>query len=273
MRPTEGGRTREAGSKGFEVHPSAIVYPGARLAEGVSIGPFAIVGPHVTLGPGTTVGPYAILDGWTTIGRGNRIGAGAIIGNEPQDLKFRGERTDLIIGDDNIFGEFVTISRGTAHGRGETRIGSRCVLAAYAHVGHDCQLGDGVRLGEAAGLSGHVSVEDHAVVGNLAGIHQFTKIGRFAAVGAHSMVNKDVPPFVVVNGAPARVQGVNQAGLRQAGVPRRVREEIKRAFHILYHAGLTVAAAIAQMEQELPGSEEIDHFIRFLRNADRGICR
>ncbi|MBE3578040.1 MAG: acyl-ACP--UDP-N-acetylglucosamine O-acyltransferase [Limnochordales bacterium] len=255
------------------IHPTAIVHPGAQLGRGVTIGPYAIVGEHVILGDETWVGPRAVVEGWTIVGRRNVIGAGAVIGNEPQDLKFKGEQTWLIIGDDNEIGDLVTISRGTAAGRGETRIGNRCRILAQAHVAHDCQLGNEVVVERGAGLSGHVEVEDLVIIGAHAGIHQFTRIGKGALVQAQAMVNKDVPPYVVVAGNIAHVVGQHLDGIRRAGLSHREAQDVQRAFELLYQAGLNVSQAIEQMEQELGGSPEIDHFIRFLRNAERGICR
>jgi len=255
------------------IHPSAIVHPGAQIGAGVEIGPFAIIGENVEIGDETRIGPHCIIDGWTKIGQGNKIYTGAIVGSEPQDLKFRGEKTYLFIGDDNIIREYATISRGTEGGGGETRIGSNNLVMSYVHVGHDVQLGNNCVIAHATGIAGHVVVEDRVVMGGIVGVHQFTKIGRMAMIGAHSMVNKDVPPYTLVDGDPAKVYGVNIVGLRRNGLSPETRMEIQRAYKILYRSGLNVSQAIEVMERELAGSEEIDHFLRFLRGADRGICR
>jgi UDP-N-acetylglucosamine acyltransferase len=256
-----------------KIHPTAIVDPGAIIGKDVEIGPFSIVGPDVEIGDGTRIGPRVIIEGWTVIGKNNQIYAGSIIGNEPQDLKFKGEKTYLFIGDNNIIREYATISRGTLGGGGETRIGNNNLLMSYVHVGHDCQVGNNVIISHGSGIGGHVTIEDRVVIGGLVGIHQFTKIGRMAMVGAHTMVNKDVPPYVIVDGHPARPYGINIVGLRRNGLSPELRMEIKRAYKILYRSNLNVAQAIEQMEQELAGHEEIDHLLRFLRSADRGICR
>ncbi|NLG84320.1 MAG: acyl-ACP--UDP-N-acetylglucosamine O-acyltransferase, partial [Firmicutes bacterium] len=176
-------------------------------------------------------------------------------------------------GDDNVFREFVTVSRGTEGGGGVTRIGNNNLFMAYSHIAHDCQIGSHVVIANATNLAGHVHVEDRAVIGGMCGIHQFTKIGKMCMVGACSKIVKDVPPYVLVDGNPARVAGINVVGLRRNGVDPQTREEIKTAYRILYRSSLSVEQAIEQMEQQLRGSEEIDHFIRFLRNAERGICR
>lgn len=256
-----------------EIHETAIVAPGATLGRDVSIGPYAIIGEHVVLGDGCRVGPRVVIDGWTTIGRNNRFYHGATIGCEPQDLKFRGEKSDLIIGDDNIFREYVTVSRGTEGGGGVTRIGNNNLFMAYSHIAHDCQIGNHVIMSNATNLAGHVQVEDRVTVGGMCGVHQFTKIGKLSMIGAFSKIVKDVPPFILVDGNPARVAGINVVGLRRNGIEPELRDEIKTAYRILYRSNLSVEQAIEQMEQRLQGSPEIDHFIRFLRNAERGICR
>ncbi len=256
-----------------DIHPTAIVHPNAKLGKNVVIGPYAIIGENVEIGDGCVIGPHVVIDGWTRIGSGNKFYQGASIGCEPQDLKFKGEKTYLYIGDNNIFREHVTISRGTGEGGGETRIGNNNFFMAYSHVAHDCHVGSHVILTNAASLGGHVTVEDRVVIGGLSGVHQFTKVGKMAMIGACTKVIRDVPPFVIVDGVPARVAGINVVGLRRNGYPPEIRDEIKKAYRILYRSNLTIAQAIEQMEQLLQGYPEIDHFIRFLRNVERGICR
>lgn len=256
-----------------DIHETAIVHEGATLGRDVVIGPYAIIGEHVVLGDGCRVGPHVIIEGWTTIGRNNRFYHGATIGCEPQDLKFHGEKSDLVIGDDNTFREFTTISHGTEGGGGVTRIGNHNLFMAYCHVGHDCQIGNHIVMSNATNLAGHVQVEDRAVIGGMCGVHQFSKIGKLAMVGSNTKIVKDIPPFVLVDGNPARVAGVNTVGLRRNGIEPDVRDEIKKAYRILYRSNLGISQAIEQMDQEMQGSPEIEHFIRFLRNAERGICR
>ncbi len=256
-----------------DIHETAVIHPGAVLGRDIVIGPYAIIGEHVTLGDGCRVGPRVVIDGWTTIGRDNRFFHGATIGCEPQDLKFQGEKTDLVIGDGNTFREFTTISRGTGEGGGETRIGSHNLIMAYCHIAHDCQIGSHVIMSNATNLGGHVHVEDRAVIGGMCGVHQFSKIGKMCMIGSNSKIVKDVPPFVLVDGNPAKVAGINVVGLRRNGIDPETRDEIKRAYRILYRMNLGIAQAIEQMDQELKATPEIEHFIRFLRNADRGICR
>lgn len=273
MNPTEISRESKVVPIRRKIHPTAIVDPDAIIGTGVEIGPFTIIGPNVQIGDGTKIGPRVVIEGWTVIGKNNKIYAGAIIGNEPQDLKFRGEKTHLFIGDNNVIREYATISRGTVGGLGETRIGSNNMIMSYVHLAHDCQVGSNVVMSHASGIAGHVTIEDRVVLGGLVGIHQFTKIGRMAMVGAHTMVTKDVPPYIIVDGNPAKPYGINIVGLRRNGLSPQLRMDIKRAYKILYRSNLNVAQAIEQMEQELPGNEEIDHLLRFLRSADRGICR
>lgn len=255
------------------VHPTAIVHPGAQLGVGVTVGPYAIIEDEVEIGDGTTIGPYAMVKRWTKVGARNRIYAGAIIGNDPQDLKYTGEKTHLIIGDDNIIREYATISRGTAVGGGVTRIGSHNFIMSNVHVAHDVQMGDWIVLSHGTGVAGHVTIEDRVRVGGLVGIHQFVRVGAHAMIGAHSMVTQDVPPFFLVNGNPAHAYGVNIVGLRRDGKSPEVRMEIQRAYKILYRSGFNVSQAIEQMERTLTSIPEIEHLLRFLRNAERGICR
>lgn len=273
MKPRETKRDSNVIPIRRKIHETAIVDPNAVIGTDVEIGPYAIIGPHVQIGDGTWIGAGAIIEGWTVIGKNNKIYAGAIVGNDPQDLKFKGEKSYLFIGDNNIIREYATISRGTEGGGGETRIGNNNLFMSYVHVAHDCQVGNNVVVAHGSGIAGHVVIEDRVVIGGLAGIHQFTKIGRMAMVGAHTMVTKDVPPYIIVDGNPAKPYGINIVGLRRNGLSPETRMEIKRAYKILYRSNLNVTQAIEQMEQELPGSEEIDHFLRFLRSAERGICR
>ncbi|MGE5558767.1 MAG: acyl-ACP--UDP-N-acetylglucosamine O-acyltransferase [Bacillota bacterium] len=256
-----------------DIHPTAVVHPNAKLGREVVIGPYSIINENVEIDDFTVVDSHVVIDGWTTIGKYCHIYHGASIGCEPQDLKFKGEKSYVFIGDYNMIREFVTISRGTEGGGGETRIGNDNLFMAYSHVAHDCQIGNHIVIANSVALAGHVVVEDRAIVGGLSGVHQFTKIGKMVMVGGCTKVVKDVPPYIIVDGNPAKVAGINIVGLRRNEVLPEVREEIKKAYRILYRSGLNMAQAIEQMDQELTGSPEIEHFIRFLRNAERGICR
>lgn len=255
-----------------KVHETAVIHPGARIGKDVEVGPYAVIGEHVLIGDGTKIGAHVVIDGWTSIGKNCVFYPGASIGSEPQDLKFRGEKSYVFIGDNTKIREYATVNRATGEGE-ETRIGSNCLLQAYTHVAHNCIVGNHVIMSNAATLAGHVVVEDRAIISGLTGVHQFVKIGRNAMVGGASKVVQDVPPFVIVDGHPARVVGLNSVGMSRAGIGEAARNNLKKAYKILYRAGLTLPQAIAVMEQELESSEEVEHFLRFLRNADRGICR
>lgn len=256
-----------------DVHETAMVSPKAKVGKNVEIGPYTIIGDNVEIGEGTTIGPHVVIEGWTIIGKNNDIYHGATIGEDPQNIQYNGEKTHLFIGDNNIIRENVTIHRGTEEGGGETRIGSNNFIMAYCHVAHDCQLGNNIVMTNSATLGGHVTIEDNAVIAGLTTIHQYVRIGKTAMVGAHSKVVKDIPPYVLVDGSPARVNGINVIGLRRNGVKPELRKEIKRAYKILYRSDYSFSEAVVKMDQELDASEEIEHFLRFLRNVQRGICR
>lgn len=256
-----------------EIHETAIVHPNAKIGRNVVIGPYAVIGENVEIGDNCVIGPQVMIDGWTTIGSGNKFYHGASIGCEPQDLKFQGEKSFLIIGDNNMFRENCTVSRGTEGGGGETRIGNNNLFMAYSHVGHDCQIGNNIVLVNCSALAGHVVVEDRAIIGGLSGVVQFCKIGKMVMVGGQTKIVKDVPPYMLVDGNPARVAGINVVGLRRNGMTPEMRDEIKRAYRIVYRSNLPINKAIETMEQELKGSPEIDHFIRFLLGAEKGILR
>ncbi|NLY56779.1 MAG: acyl-ACP--UDP-N-acetylglucosamine O-acyltransferase [Firmicutes bacterium] len=256
-----------------KIHETAIIDPSAVIGKNVEIGPYSIIGPDVEIGEGTIIGSHVVIQGPTRIGKNNRIFAGAQLGTDPQDLKYNGEVTHLVIGDDNTIREFVTISRGTVDGGGETRVGNGNLIMSYVHIAHDCIVGNNCVFVSGSALAGHVIVEDRVTIGGLAGVHQFCRIGRMTMVGACTKVTKDVPPFLLVDGHPAKVVGINIVGLRRNELPPEVRTEIKRAHKILYRGNLNVQQAIEQMEHELHGYPEIDHFIRFIRNSERGILR
>ena len=259
--------------EGVHIHPTAIVPPEARLAEGVEIGPYAVIGEHVTIGRGTRVGPHAIVDGHTTLGEENEIFAGAVIGSAPQDLKYQGERSYLVIGDRNRFREYVTVNPGTQGGGGKTVIGSDNLVMAYAHIAHDCVVGDHCIIANSAALAGHITLEDRAVIGGLVGVHQFSRVGTLAIVGGCSKVNQDVPPYAMCDGNPARIYGINAEGLRRAEVPEETRALLKRAFRLLFNAGLTFSKAIERVEQEVTACPEVTRLLEFLRTSKRGVCR
>ena len=255
-----------------KIHETAVIYPGARLGRDVEVGPYSVIGENVFIGDGTKIGAHAVIEGWTTIGRDCQIHHSACVGGAPQDLKFKGEKTFVYIGDNTIIREFVTINRATGEGE-ETRVGSNCLIMATAHIAHNCQVGNNVNIANASGIAGHVVIEDRAIISGMSGVHQFVKIGRNAMIGGASKVVQDVPPFVIADGRPARVCGLNSVGLARAGLSEETRRNLKKAYRMLYRSGMKLTDAIAAMEQELDSSEAVDHLLRFLRNVDRGICR
>lgn len=261
-----------ADSRAPGIHETAIIAPGARIGRDVEIGAYTVVGPNVEIGDRTVIAPHVLVTGWTTIGEDCRIFSFSSIGEASQDLKSHGEKSFVRIGDRTTIRECVTIHRATGEGQ-ETRIGSDCLLMATVHIAHNCLLGNGIIMSNAAMLAGHVVVEDRAVIGGMTGVHQFVKIGRNVMVGGMSRLTQDVVPYTIVNGQPAQVYGLNNVGITRAGVSAEARRSLKKAYKILYRSGLTLAKAIAVIEQEVEAFEEVEHFLRFLRDAERGICR
>ena len=268
--------------KGFasgmaNIHPTAIVEPGAQLADAVDIGAFSIVRSGVRIGAGTSVGPHCVIEGRTTIGRDNRIFQFASLGAAPQDKKYAGEPTELQIGDRNTVREFCTFNLGTAQDAGVTRIGDDNWIMAYVHIAHDCQVGSQTILANNATLAGHVHVGDWAIIGGLTGIHQFVKVGAHVMAGFASHISQDVPPFMLVDGNPLAVRGYNAEGLRRRGFgPERIRA-VKQMHRLLYRSGLTLVQsreAIAALAAELPeAAGDIALLGDFLAGSARGIVR
>ncbi len=254
------------------IHPTAVISPGAYIGKNVEIGPYSVIGENVEIGEGTIIGPNVVISGWTSIGKECHIFQGASVGEMPQDLKFKGEKSYTIIGDRTTIREGVTVHRATGEGE-ETKIGNDCLLMALTHVAHNCVIGNHVIMSNLASLAGHAIVEDRAVIGGMAGVHQFVKIGRNSMVGGMSKLVQDVVPYTIVDGHPAKVVGLNSVGISRAGIPLESRRNIKKAYKILYRSGLTLTEAISVIEQEVDSCEEVEHFLRFLRNAERGICR
>jgi UDP-N-acetylglucosamine acyltransferase len=255
----------------MNIHPTAIIHPQAELGAGVSIGPYAVIGEHVQLGAGTSVGPHAVIEGWTRIGQSCEIGVGAVLGGAPQDLKHRGQRSFLRIGDHSCVREYVTIHR-SAEEDGATIVGAHAFLMAYTHVAHDCRLGDHVIMVNYAGLSGYVEVEDRAFISGHNAVHQFVRIGYLAMVSGASRVVKDIPPFMIAEGNPTRVRGLNVVGMRRLGLTPKVRGELRQAYRLLYRSGLNTSQALAGIRQEGLASSEVQRLISFIEAAKRGIC-
>jgi UDP-N-acetylglucosamine acyltransferase len=258
----------------MEIHPTAVVSPKAELAEDVKIEAFSTIGPRVTIGSGTVVGPHAVIDGWTTIGERNQIFPFATVGYPPQDLSYRGEETQLVIGNDNIIRENATINRGTQRGGGVTRVGNQNLVMAYAHIAHDCIIGNRVILANATTLGGHVRIDDCAILGGLVAIHQFIRIGAYAFIGGKSGLRMDMPPYMLAFGAPAKLYGPNLVGLRRHGFPRANIQALKHCYRIMFRSGLTVAEAIESIRQEVEMVSEVENLIQFMQGrSKRGVTR
>ena len=255
------------------IHPSAVVDPGAQVDPSCEIGPYAVVGPHVVLGPRNVLSAHAIVTGRTTLGEGNRVFPHAVIGEIPQDLKYRGEPTRLVVGNRNTFRECVTINLGTAQGGGVTTIGNGCLFMANSHIGHDCTVGDGAIIANSVALAGHVVLEDHVHISGLAASHQFCRIGRLAFVSGLTGVAMDVAPYCMVTGARAELAGLNVVGMQRAGMTEEQVGRVKQAYKILFRSNLGVAEALAQLEAELGEFPEIAHLAAFVRGSQRGITR
>ena len=243
------------------------------IGEGAKIGPHAVIGPRVTIGPHCRIGASAVVDGWTDVGEGTEIYPFASIGLVPQDLKFRGEETRLVIGKHNIFREFVTIHRGTRGGGGVTEIGDRNVFIAYVHVAHDCHVGNHIIFGNMATLGGHVTVQDYANISAGSGVHQFCRVGRHAFIGGYSVITKDALPFArTVGSRPARIFGVNAIGLQRRGIPADVTAKLKRAFRYLLQSKLNTTSALRQIERDRTLScAEVQFVVDFIRGSERGV--
>ena len=254
------------------IHPTAIVHPDAELDHGVEVGPYAIIEGTVRIGRGTEIGPRVTVEGHTVIGEGCQIFTGAVVGSLTQDKKYQGGKSFLIIGNNNTIREYVTINPGTEDGT-ETKIGNDNLVMAYAHIAHDCVVGNNATLANNATLGGHVIVDDRAVVGGLSGVHQFVRIGTLAIIGGCSKVVQDVPPYVLADGHPARAYGLNTIGLERADFPQEERSVIKKAFKIIFKSGLTLKNAIRKIEEELPANPAVHTLLEFLKKSERGICR
>jgi UDP-N-acetylglucosamine acyltransferase len=255
------------------IHPQALVDPTAELADDVEVGPFAIIGPEVTIGAGTVVGPHAILKGPTTIGAGNRIFQFASVGEDCQDKKYKGERTELVIGDNNVIREGATLHRGTAQDRGITKIGSNNLLMCYVHVAHDCVIGDHIIMANNTAVAGHVHVGDGAILGGGTLVHQFCRIGQFAMTAAGTVVLQDIPAFVTCSGNRAEAHGMNVEGMRRRGVDSDAINRLREAYKTVYRRGLTLDQAIAELGQNHVGCPEVDTFLDSLKSSQRGIVR
>lgn len=258
--------------KGVKIHSSAIVHPDAELGEGVEVGPYSLVAGTVKIGDRTRLGSHVVIEGHTMVGEACEIFTGAVIGSVTQDKKYDGGTSYLRIGNRNKIREYVTINPGTREGT-ETVIGDDSLLMAYSHVAHDCVIGNRAVLANQATLAGHVNVEDKAIIGGLSAVHQFVRVGTLSIVGGCSKVVQDVPPYMMVDGHPAKAYGINTVGLNRAGVSKEDKALLKKAFKILFHEGLTVKNAIVKIQEELSMTSSIQTLLQFLRGSTRGISR
>jgi UDP-N-acetylglucosamine acyltransferase len=256
-----------------EIHETAIVDKRAEIAGDVEIGPYCVVGPGVKIGKGTKLKSHVVVQGRTTLGAGNTLFSFASVGSEPQDLKYKGEPSELLIGDRNTIREYVSLNPGTTGGGMVTRVGDGNLLMMYCHIAHDCILGDRNVIANGATLGGHVVIQDYVIVGGLVGVHQFVKIGTSAILGAGSMVSKDVPPFCNATGDRARLRGLNLEGLRRRGFDTAKVDELKKAYRIIFQSKMKTVDALKKVRAEIPYSAEIDLLVSFVESSQRGVCR
>jgi UDP-N-acetylglucosamine acyltransferase len=257
-----------------QIHPQAIVAASAKLGEGVKVGAYAVVGEDVELGEGCVLHAHAVVQGPSSFGKNNVFYPFSVVGGDPQDYTFGGERTELAMGDGNIFREYVTVSRGTVKGGGKTNLGSGNFLLAYSHVGHDCQIGDQTLFVNGATLAGHVTVEDFATIGAFSPVHQFCRIGRYAYIGASTVITQDVPPFSrVVTERETKSFGINTIGLERKGFSTERLKALKTAYRLLLRSRMNTSQALAEMRKTLKDSADVLELITFIESAERGIVK
>ncbi|HBG46590.1 MAG TPA: acyl-[acyl-carrier-protein]--UDP-N-acetylglucosamine O-acyltransferase [Deltaproteobacteria bacterium] len=259
--------------KEVRIDPTACVHPTAELAPGVEIGPFTVIGEGVRIGENTKIGSHVVIDKWTAIGKNNSIFQFVSIGAPPQDLGYKGERTETIIGDNNTIREFVTIHRATTKDKLRTECGSNNLFMNYVHIAHDCQLGDNIIMANSATLGGHVRIDNNAIVGGLVAVHQYVRIGAYCIIGGASAVSKDIPPYVMAVGNRASVYRLNAVGIRRQGFSKEELGEIKRSYNIIFRSSLSTSDAVEELKKELPGSVHARRFVDFIHGSKRGIAR
>ena len=256
------------------IDSTAVVSREAAVAPDVAVGAFAVIGQQVSIGAGSIVGPHSVVEGPTTIGDRNRLHGFAAIGSPPQDLKYKGEKTELVIGNDNVFREFVTVNRGTAGGGGITTIGSSNFFMAYSHVAHDCHIGSNTIFANNATLAGHVEIGDYVTVGAFSAVHQFCRVGDYAFIGGGSICTQDVLPYIkTVGNRPAKTYGINTLGLERKGFPKEAIEALKHAYKILVRSKLGLEEALSRIEGELGLYAEVRYLVQFVRESKRGFIR
>lgn len=255
------------------IHETALIDPQAELDQNVSVGPYSIIRDNVYIGSGTTIGPHVTIEPYVSIGSDCQIYQYAAIGAPPQSLKFKGEKTFVKIGRDNIIREFVTVHRGTGFGGGVTEIGESNFIMAYSHIAHDCKIGRNVVLSNNATLAGHISIGNYATIGGLVAIHQFVRIGEFAFVGGKAAVVKDIPPYMIAAGDRAKLHGLNTVGLKRQGFSSNTLSLLKKSYRLIFRYGLTLNEAIERVSAEIEQVPEVMHLINFIKSSERGITR
>lgn len=255
------------------IHPTAIIDPTAKIASGVEIGPYSVIGADVEIGEDTWIGPHVVINGPTQIGRKNKIFQFASVGEECQDLKYQGEPTRLIIGDENTIREFTTIQRGTIQDAEETRVGNNGLFMAYTHIAHDCIVGDHVILANGTQVAGHCVIGDHAIIGGNTSVHQFCQIGTHSFAGAGSVILKDIPAYVTVQGYPAAPHGMNFEGLKRRGFSKDALKTLRHAYKVVYREGKTVKEALAELKPLIEQTPELAAFVSSVESSRRGIAR
>jgi UDP-N-acetylglucosamine acyltransferase len=265
--------TDDNGIRETKIHSTAVISPGAEFGRGVIVGPYSIIGPKVKIGDGSEIGAHVVIDGHVTIGKKTLVSAFASLGSRPQDLKFRGEQTELIIGDNNMFREYSNLSLGTEGGGGKTVIGDDNLFMVSTHVAHDCVVGNHVIAANCVALGGHVVVGDRAVLGGLSAVHQFCSIGQYAMIAGGAMVTQDVIPYGMVQGDRARINGLNVVGIRRLGLKNADLQNIKSMYHLVFDSSLTMEDAIARIVSDVEPSDYRQVWLDFLKKSDRGVCR
>ncbi len=257
----------------MDIHSTAVVDSKAELAAGVCIGPYSCIGENVKIGRDTVIGSHVSIDGNTVLGERNRISPFVSIGSPPQDVGYRGEDTRVVIGDGNIIREFATINRATTKQDWITRIGNENYIMAYAHIAHDCRLGNRIIMSNVATLGGHIEVGDHAILGGLVAVHQFVRIGAYAFLGAKSGIDRDVPPFMITAGPRAKLYGINRKGMERMGIPKETVDGLKMAYRLIWRENRGFQEGVAEVRRRVPSTPQLELLLSFLQDSPRGILR
>ncbi len=257
----------------MSIHPTAVIHPGAQIAADVEIGAYSVIGEHVRIGRGCRIASHVLIEGWTTIGERNQILSFSSIGTPPQDIGYKNEETELIIGNDNVIRECATIHRATTKEDRRTEIGNSNFLMAYSHVAHDCKLGNNIIMANSVALGGHISIGDCAILGGIVAVHQFVRIGAYSIIGGQSAVSQDIPPYVSAAGNRAQLYGLNLVGLKRRGFSDDTINTLKKAYKIVFRSGLTQEEAFRRVTDELAASKEAMHLVEFMKSSKRGVTR